>query len=128
VPFKLQILDRLPAAAFLVFAFRVTHHTQIRDFLTTYFGGVIALLAKLTLQIYLLHGYILGLKTLQTIAFPANIVVFSVATVVMALLFERLSFRSEKRVPNSRELQDSDAYQAKALPRNSSKQRRDLLG
>jgi peptidoglycan/LPS O-acetylase OafA/YrhL len=92
VPFQLQILDRVPAVTFLLFAFRAAHYPPIKKFVSAYLGGLVALLASLTLQIYLVHGYILEMETVRTIAFPANIVVFAVATLAMAVFFGKLRF------------------------------------
>ncbi|KJC49474.1 hypothetical protein UP09_07180 [Bradyrhizobium sp. LTSP885] len=112
VPFQLQIIDRVPAAAFLVFAFRAARHPTVNRVIIENFGGMIALLAGLTLQIYLIHDYILHMDVLRSIAFPANLIVFATATVALAIMFDKIRFSGRtaaKPVPDGRLRPDQSA-------------------
>jgi hypothetical protein len=109
VPFQLQIIDRIPALVFLVFAFRLAHHPWLGKFVDNHLSGVVALLAGVSLQIYLIHDYILHFETLRAIAFPANLVVFALATLALSVLFEKIHFRRQSKGQNVRHLEGSAA-------------------
>ena len=109
VPFPLQIIDRIPALLFLVFAFRLARHPWLDRFVAGHLSGAVGLLAGVSLQIYLVHEYILHLETLRAIAFPANLVVFAVATLALSAIFERMHFGRQPKGQKVRHLEGSAA-------------------
>jgi hypothetical protein len=50
-------------------------------------------------------AYILHLETLRVIAFPANLVVFALATLALSVLFEKIHFRRRSKGQNVRHLE-----------------------
>lgn len=96
-PFEVQIIDRIPALAFLVFAFRLARYRPLEQFIANHLSGLVTLLAATALQIYLLHDFLLRQEALKMIAFPANLIVFSIAVVLLAILFEKISFKPQAK-------------------------------
>jgi lysylphosphatidylglycerol synthetase-like protein (DUF2156 family) len=97
IPFEVQILDRIPALAFLVFAFRFARYSWLEQFVANYLSAPVTLLAGVALQIYLTHDFILRQDALQRIPFPVNLLVFCVATLALSILFEKISLRPRKK-------------------------------
>ncbi|PPQ16835.1 hypothetical protein CV770_24195 [Bradyrhizobium sp. AC87j1] len=95
IPFELQIIDRIPAIAFLVFAYRSSRHPAVERLMTTPLKAVVTLIAGLSLQIYMVHGFILHLEPLQRIAFPGNLIVFVIGTLALAIAFEKIAFSAQ---------------------------------
>lgn len=96
-PFELQIVDRIPALAFLVFAFRFARYRPLEQFVANHLGGLVTLLAATALQIYLLHDFVLRQDFLKAMPFPANLIVFGLATLLLAILFEKISFKPQAK-------------------------------
>ena len=97
IPFEVQLLDRIPALAFVVFAFRFARYPWLEQFVANYLSAPVTLLAGVALQIYLTHDFILRQDALREIPFPVNIMVFCVATLALSVLFEKLSLRPRKK-------------------------------
>jgi hypothetical protein len=97
-PFEIQIIDRIPALAFLVFAFRFARYQPLEQFIANHLAGLVTLLAGTALQIYLVHDFVLRQEALKAISFPANLIVFSFATLLLAILFEKISLKPPAKV------------------------------
>lgn len=121
-PFTVQIIDRIPALAFLVFAFRFARYQPLQQFIANHLSGVVTLLAATALQIYLLHDFLLRQEALKMIAFPANLIVFSVAVLLLAILFEKISFKPQVKVRSVKQV--AGGVEAGSANSNASADRR----
>ncbi|WP_233022249.1 acyltransferase family protein [Rhodopseudomonas boonkerdii] len=97
MPFEVQIIDRIPALAFLVFAFRFARYQPLEQFIANHLSGLVTLLAATALQIYLLHDFVLRQEAMKAMSFPANLIVFGLATLLLAILFEKISFKPQAK-------------------------------
>ncbi|MCG6533985.1 MAG: acyltransferase [Syntrophales bacterium LBB04] len=62
---------------------------------TKFLGAAISLMALLTLEIYLVHGYVRCFSFILNILFPINIIVFWLITILFAYLLNRVAGKKE---------------------------------
>ena len=78
---------------FILFVFlKISESDVIKSLLSKrYIGAAIALMAALTLEIYLLHGAVYTHPVLQKILFPFNIILFWIVVIILSFILNRIS-------------------------------------
>ena len=124
IPFEVQIIDRIPALFVLLFAFRFSRYPWLEQFVANHLSGLVSLLAGVALQIYLLHDFILRQDSLHSIAFPANLIVFWMATITLSVVFERITLRRQTKIRPAQGVAGTQSGEAKDNRRLSSELKR----
>jgi hypothetical protein len=96
----------------------------LEQFVADHLSGLVSLLAGVALQIYLLHDFILRQDSLHSIAFPANLIVFWMATITLSVVFERITLRRQTKIRPAQGLVSTQLGEAKDSRRLSSEFKR----
>jgi len=99
---QFQAVTHLLMFPILFFFLRFAESKEITALVQSkYVGPVISLMAALTLEIYLLHGYVRAFPFVLKTIFPLNIVVFWILTIALAYVLNRLAGIFRKKVLRS---------------------------
>ncbi len=90
--FEYQALAHPIAFMWLIALFRAVQYEPLQLWIKKYFSSVISFLARTTLQIYLLHMFFVLHPLVKEASFPMNIVMVIIPTLILAGLFEKISF------------------------------------
>lgn len=89
--FELQFITHIFSVLWLYFAYKVMSGQKFVDFMRPKFGGIIEFLSRSSLQIYLVHFYVIATPAVQGSSFPTNLILFTLGTVLLAGLAEKIS-------------------------------------
>jgi len=98
--FQYQAVTHLLMFPILFFFLRFAESKEITALVQSkYVGPVISLMAALTLEIYLLHGYVRAFPFVLKTIFPLNLVVFWLVTIALSFVLNRVAgwMRTEVR-------------------------------
>lgn len=94
-----QAVTHLLMFPILFFFLRFAESKEITALVqSNYVGTAISLMAALTLEIYLLHGYVRAFPFVLKTIFPLNIVVFWIVTIALAFVLNRVAGLMRKMV------------------------------
>lgn len=96
---QFQVITHLLIFPILFFFLRFAESKEITALMQSkYLGTGMSLMAVLTLEIYLLHGYVRAFPFVLKTIFPLNIVVFWIVTIALAFVLNRVAGLMRKMV------------------------------